>query len=388
MIFLYDCIILLLTGFYTVLMLYYWRGWLKLKIFNLSSPAPAPHTKVSVLIPARNEEKNITRCVKDALAQNYPSELFEVIVIDDFSEDKTVELLREIQSIHLRILQLKDFIQHENFNSFKKKALETGINNSKGDLMVATDADCTMGKNWLSTIVSFYEKEDVKFISGPVTITPIEISDKNSLLKKFQAVDLMGMVGMGAASLANNFPLMCNGANLAYEKKAFQEVGGFSGVDNIASGDDMLLMHKIAEKYPAKIGFIKSRDAMVYTLPQLAIKDFFNQRIRWASKSTAYKNRNITLILSLVFLFNFFILMNLLLWIISGLHFKQLFFIQLGLKLIFDFLFLTSLNKFFRIKNLFWLFLHSQILHIFYIALVGIAGIFVSRYDWKGRKVK
>ena len=101
---------------------------------------------------------------------------------------------------------------------------------------------------------------------------------------------------------------MCNGANLAYTKKAFTEVGGFTGIDNIASGDDMLLMHKIYKLYPDKVMFLKSKDAIVQTAPVNSVKDFFNQRIRWASKADKYDDKRIFVVLLLVYVVNVLLL--------------------------------------------------------------------------------
>ena len=98
----------------------------------------------------------------------------------------------------------------------------------------------------------------------------------------------MTLQGITGASVYKKFHSMCNGANLAYEKKAFNDAGGFEGIDNIASGDDMLLMHKIQKIYPDRIKYLKSADVVVQTQPQETLKDFMNQRIRWASKADKY----------------------------------------------------------------------------------------------------
>lgn len=179
---------------------------------------------------------------------------------------------------------------------------------------------------------------------------------------------------------------MCNGANLAYEKKVFYEVGGFTGIDNIASGDDMLLMNKIAQKYPQQLGFIKSPAAIVTTLPAQNWKLFFQQRIRWASKATHYKQRAIFMVLLLVYLTNLFILCFLVM--ASWQKFALVLFLLLCVtKFFMELFFVKEVATFFQQQRLIPWLLFLQPLHILYIVSSGLLGQFKS-YDWKGRKLK
>jgi cellulose synthase/poly-beta-1,6-N-acetylglucosamine synthase-like glycosyltransferase len=180
---------------------------------------------------------------------------------------------------------------------------------------------------------------------------------------------------------------MCNGANLAYEKSAFYEVDGFEGINQIASGDDMLLMQKIAERHPDKIGFLKNKNATVYTRAKPNLKSFLSQRIRWASKSTHYKEWRVTFILGMVFLFCSNILLSLILIPVLGLFALKIFIGQLLTKLITDYFFLGKMARFFDRKDLMRSYFFSQILHILYIVVVGILGNLIKKYEWKGRQV-
>ena len=195
----------------------------------------------------------------------------------------------------VKLLQLKD----EQINSFKKKAVDTGINTATGDLIVTTDADCLPGTDWLNTIVSFKETNGAKFIVAPVTI-----NNGSPLVEVFQSMDFMILQGITGASVYKKIHAMCNGANLAYDRSLYFDVDGFNGIDHIASGDDMLLMGKVKEKYPGSIQYVKSKDAIVSTQPMGTWTDFIRQRIRWASKSAYYNDRKITAVLLLVYLFN------------------------------------------------------------------------------------
>ena len=197
-----------------------------------------------------------------------------------------------------KLLSLKDFTDGTALNSYKKKAIEIAIRQSTGDLIVTSDADCVVKNTWLQNIAGFYEQYKPAFIAAPVTYY-----NENNFLKTFESLDFMTMQGITGAAVCKKFHAMCNGANLAYEKKVFYEVNGFKGIDTIASGDDMLLMHKIYERYPERVLYLKSKDAIVETLPAGTFAAFFNQRIRWASKADKYDDNKIFLVLLLVYFF-------------------------------------------------------------------------------------
>ena len=347
-----------------------------------------PSTVISVIIPARNEEANIKACLQSVITQSYPNDLFEVIVVDDFSTDKTAEIIRSFDGKNVSLLSLKDFTKQEELNSYKKKAIEIAISKAKGELIVTTDADCIVQKKWLKTIASFYEKHHPVFIAAPVTYfsSPAGEGLGVRFLKIFQSLDFMTLQGITGASVYKKFHSMCNGANLAYEKKVFLEVDGFAGIDNIASGDDMLLMHKIFNHYPDKVSFLKSVDAIVQTKPADSLKEFLNQRIRWASKADKYTDNKITGVLLLVYLF---IVWFLLLGVLSFFY-PYLFFWFIGVlcaKTIVELFFLIPVAQFFKKGKLLLWFPVAQPFHILYTIIAGWLGKFGS-YQWKQRKVK
>ena len=179
---------------------------------------------------------------------------------------------------------------------------------------------------------------------------------------------------------------MCNGANLAYEKAAFNEVGGFSGIDNLPSGDDMLLMHKIYKKYPQQVFYLKHESAIVSTAPVSSWKSFFHQRIRWASKADSYDDKRIFWVLLLVYGINLFFLA---LGIAAFFHTTWAFFLLLFLlaKVLIEFPFVNTVASFFRQRMLLNYFILMQPLHILYTIIAGWLGKFGS-FEWKGRRVK
>lgn len=392
----------LLTIFYVSIMLTYKNEWNEME--EIHSLSENPITSVSIIIPARNEAKNINHLLHDIAQQVYPNHLIEVIVIDDFSEDNTYEIASNFKAISkLTIYKLQDLIAENDIQSvYKKRAIEAAVNRANGTLIITTDADCRLQQHWLHSIVSFYEKEKCALLAAPVGFY-----NEHTRFQHFQALDFCGMQAITGASLSLGMFNMANGANLAYEKKAFLEVNGYKDIDHKASGDDMLLVYKIAQKFPDKVKFLKNKAAIVLTEPMRSLDDFLQQRFRWTSKSTSYQDKRITGILGLVYLFVLSIWLNALYFIgksvysiifpthtlIGLIDFIPVFFVllmlifQLICKTIIDYQFLNSASAFFNRHDLMKSFFTSELLHIWYIPFVGTFGN-ILQYKWKGRKLK
>ncbi|MFZ1784907.1 MAG: glycosyltransferase [Ferruginibacter sp.] len=383
-------ILLIIFGLYTLLILYYWRSWGTIADFKWQMADGRAVTKISIVIPARNEEENITSCLDSILKQSYPKHLFEVLVVDDHSTDNTAAIVKNYAGQQVKLISLSDFVSDQ-INSYKKKAIEIAIHQSTGELIVTTDADCVVPENWLQTMAAFYEKHEPAFIAAPVAI-----NCSNRFIELFQALDFMTLQGITGASVNKKIHSMCNGANMAYTKKAFNEVGGFAGIDHIASGDDMLLMHKIYKRDPDKVLFLKSKDAIVQTAPVGSIAAFFNQRIRWASKADKYDDKRIFAVLLLVYITNLILFLLPFLTIfypekLSIIHYPlsiiQLWLIVVLIKTSVELVFLYPVAKFFGKQRMLWLFPFFQPFHIIYTVIAGWLGKFGS-YRWKERNVK
>ena len=379
---------------YSILIMYYRHGWVKIKDFEpFEKNKPILlnlATRVTIIIPARNEAMNIGRCLNAIIEQRYPSGLFEVIVVDDHSTDDTALIVESFNKPNICCINLKDFVTGS-INSYKKKAIEIAIAQAAGELIITTDADCFMGPDWLQTLVAFYEEKNPVFIAAPVLI-----NNSHSFLSIFQALDFMTLQGITGAAVNSKLHNMCNGANLAYTKAAFIAVNGFKNIDTIASGDDMLLMHKIATHYPEKVLFLKSSKAIVKTQAVTNWKAFFNQRIRWASKADKYNDNRILPVLMLVYFLNLFLflmpviaLINNRVFFIGMFQFSLLayWFILLLIKTGIELIFLYPIAVFFEKKNILWWFPVAQPFHILYTIIAGWLGKFGS-YQWKDRKVK
>jgi len=379
MLFLFTLFSCLLFAVYGALIAWYHRAWRALPAFR--PLAAALRTRISVLIPARNEESNIGVCLQSLAAQRYPRDLFEVIVIDDHSVDRTAAVVKDFSALAVRYLSLAAFPSAETITSHKKFAIETGIGAATGELIVTTDADCVFDAGWLSTLADFYEQQGAKFIAAPVRIG----GGGNSVLAIFQRLDFITLQGITGAAVSKRVHSMCNGANLAYPREVFYSVGGFRGIDQIPSGDDMLLMHKIFLQYPERVFFLKHRQAIVSTNPETRWKGFLNQRIRWASKADRYDDKRIFWVLLLVYLVNalFLALAVSAFW---NSWWGLLLLILLVAKTMVEVPFVSDVAAFFGQRRLMVYFPFLQPLHITYTVIAGWLGKFGS-YRWKDRKI-
>lgn len=361
--------------FYLFLIGYYWYHWQRLKVPPFAENAP--DVFISVVIAARNEEKTLPLLLARLKKQTHHPSLFEVIVVDDFSNDNTggsalpflderVKLIHPLSPPPL---------------SSKKKAIEAGVNAAKGELIVITDADCLPGPDWLKSYAHFYKQAKPAFIAAPVKYVYA-----NTLVQVFQALDFMVLQGITGAGVGASFHSMCNGANLAYTKEAFVRVNGFAGIDKVASGDDMLLMHKIEKQYRGRVSYLKKKEAIVTTPALPTWKGFIQQRRRWASKTFVYDDYRVMGVLGFVYLFNclFFI------FLAAGFFNAQYWLLALYYllaKTVIEFPFVYAVALFYKETRLLPYFILFQPLHILY--TVGIGPLSqMGSYEWKGRQTK
>lgn len=371
----------LLTAFYVGIMLLYWYHWWRTPNYPPKTLEHIPF--VSILIPVRDESANILLLLEDLQAQHYPADKMEIIVIDDHSSDNTAALVASVRDSRVKLIRLQEWISEEELmQAYKKKAIEVGISQALGSIILTTDGDCHIGENWLWSMLYVKEATGAKLITGPVML-----DRSQTVFEHFQSLDFMGMMGITAASLRMGMFNMANGANMLYEKEAFLEVDGFKGIDHKASGDDMLLVYKFAKAFNGAVAFAKTKDAIVCTAPMHSLKGFLQQRFRWTSKSGDYQDMRITWILGLVYLSVLSILINLvaacfegttLLWLGSG---------QWLIKSLVDIPLLNSTSRWFGKPALMKTFFSSQVFHVAYIIGVGTLGN-ILKYQWKGRTLR
>jgi cellulose synthase/poly-beta-1,6-N-acetylglucosamine synthase-like glycosyltransferase len=367
---------LLAVGAYTVLMVRYRRGWDHTPVFE-HPEASRPQTRVTVVVPARNEEAVIKTCLNSLLAQDYPAQLLQIILVDDHSEDATAAIGVQLG---ITVIRMQDFPLTDG-QAFKKYALQKGIEQAPEDaLILTTDADCTMGPLWVKTVAAFQERTGAQAVIAPVRFTTTA-----DLLDVFQTLDFAGMQGITAAVNTLQWGTMANGANLAFTKAAFEAVGGYSGTTHLATGDDYLLIHKLRTAFPDGVQYLKAKPAMVYTSPQPDLLSFFQQRIRWASKSGKYKDHLLTAQLGLVYITNLLLLISLVAVFTPAMSLGLLLLLW-AIKTGADYYFLEPVLRYYRLSHLSIQFLLLQPLHAGYIVLAGFLG-FWGKYEWKNRDI-
>ncbi len=373
----------MLLSFYGVLTLFYvvfvfilqkgWRGWPQIE------DAVEPSLFVTVIIVVRNEENYIEKLLKDLERQDYPGESFEVLIIDDESQDKTYDVIDKFSTKSDLDLSLFQLMTRR--SSPKKEAITFGVSQAKGELIMVTDGDCRVGRSWISTFARHVENKKSKFISGPVTFE----QDKK-FFTKFQTIEFSSLIGSGAAVLYYKQPVMCNGANLGFSKKVFQELNGFEGNENLVSGDDIFLMRKIFKGYPGDVRFLKNKEAIVHTYPENTVLGFLNQRIRWAGKWKYVGGWVNRLLPIAIFAFHFMTLFLYIKLILNQINVPA-FLAILFLKFLAEYFFLKDVMKFLSKKSGIFIYMFSSLIYPFYAVYVGMAANFAG-YTWKGRKYK
>ncbi len=363
---------------YAGLILFFTFGWFRIR--TQSTGNVAPETNVSVIIAFRNEEENVKQLLICLAEQNYPANLLDVILVDDHSEDKGPDIVREFISEkgchNFHLLSLDDA---DGFS--KKAALKKGIQNSAGKLIITTDADCTFGKNWVNSLVEYYEQEKCRLISGPVVF-----ENKKGVFHKLQSLEFMSLIASGAGAIGMDKPILANGANLCFERSLYSELSTISQYEHIASGDDIFLLLETKKHInkPGTICFLKSEDAVATTKSARNLKEFVNQRVRWASKSSSYSDLFAIFTTLIVGLFSVSILIFLGFSAIKK-WFTVLSIAMLLLKLTIDFPLMYSISAFFRRKKLLWYYIPMQFFYPFYVITVAVLSVFM-KFEWKGRK--
>ena len=326
----------------------------------------------SIIIPFRNEEKNIINCLESLIKLDYPNDCFEIILVNDHSEDEGLELVsqfkRDHQGADINVLELGD-------DQGKKKALSFGVSESRFDYIITTDADCTVQAKWLESLNEAYYND------ASMIVSPVQFTGGSSFLAGLQTLDMFALQGTGLGSLAWRMPAMNNGANLSYRKKDFLKVGGYDEL-RTPSGDDIFLMEKFQQEgFPIESNI--SRKGVVFTPTEDNWSDFIQQRIRWASKSGYYKNKWMIYLGFLVAVQQLFVLFFYVGALLVEKYWMELLFL-LFCKWLIDFILLFLVASFFKKKRSMFYFSPVQLLSPIYAIVIGIASLTV-KYEWKGR---
>ena len=341
-------------------------GFNRVKRFTKNDTIPT--TSFSIVVPFRNEAENLPKLLHTISNLNYPKELFEVLLVDDDSE--------EVFSAQYSVFSLQVVKNIRKSNSPKKDAIETAISIAKNDWIITTDADCLVQENWLNSFDQLIQEKKLKMIASGVCYVP-----KNGFQHAFQTLDFLSLQGATIGSFGINKPFMCNGANFAYAKTFFNELNGFQGNESIASGDDVFLLQKAIISAPKSVGFLYAKESIVATKSVESWSELFQQRVRWASKSTGYSAVYGKTLALVVFSGNLAWLVAFIFWLI-GLLDPNIFLLLITSKFLVDFILLFKTANFFESKLQYVL--ASSLLYPFFSVSVAVYSLF-GNYSWKGR---
>ena len=359
-----------ILGMYIVLIGSLFYGFQKIKpLFDFSIE---PKTSFSIIVPFRNEAENLPKLLHTISLLDYPCDLFEVILVDDESEDNYT-----ITNYEFSVSVIKNIRKS---NSPKKDAIETAIQVAKHDWIITTDADCLIiNSNWLKTINIYIQETNIRMVAAGVCYLP-----QSGFLHAFQNLDFLSLQGATIGSFGLNQPFMCNGANFAYEKSFFYELEGFKGNENTASGDDVFLLQKAVLKNKNAVGFCLHNQSVVATQSENSWNNLFQQRVRWAAKSTGYSSWFGKLTALIVFSTNVTWIAVFVMWLLGNLN-QNWFALFVALKFIVDLVLLQKTASFFKTK-IQWLFLAS-LLYPFFSSAVAVYSLF-GKFTWKGREFR
>jgi glycosyltransferase involved in cell wall biosynthesis len=361
------------TGLYGFMIVYAITGWKKLNIEDEKQP----WLGVSILVAARNESENIETVIKDIFNQNYNHELFELIVIDDNSEDDTLQKANGLKAKfpNVKVISNTD-------ESGKKTALQKGVNLSKFDTIATIDADCRVPSEWLITMTSHWVQNQTKMLLGPVVFQA-----NRTVLQQAQSMEMLAIMGLTGGFASHGKPIMANGANLLFNKASFQEIGGYKNAEN-PSGDDVFTMLKFREKWHDSVQFVKHYESATLTKAEDTFSSFWQQRKRWLSKRSGYSSNLIKATAIITYLANVAAFVSLIAIIIAfGSSWTNKLMWVLFIKTLLDLVLTRTVSRDLQphcgIANI----LMTEVFVAIYVTFLGIFGN-TRNYVWKGRNIK
>jgi cellulose synthase/poly-beta-1,6-N-acetylglucosamine synthase-like glycosyltransferase len=357
-------VLLLILFIYANLLVLFIVGTSKVKVLPFSESKS--ETCFSIVVPFRNEAANLPMLLQSIENLNYPTDQFEVILVDDDSLEKF-----QVSGLKFQVQLVPN---QRKSNSPKKDAIQTAIKQAKYDWIVTTDADCIVPENWLLDLNNYIQQTKKEMVCGPVLFKKAD-----GFLYDFQQIELLSLQAVTIGSFGMQQPFMCNGANFTYSKSLFQQLNGFEGNNTIASGDDVFLLQKAVQYYPKKVGFLVKSNFLVQTKVASSWKELFYQRVRWAGKSTEYSSPFGKMVALVVLLGNLTFIVALLGLIFGRYECAFILFI----KVLVDYLLARRTAVFYK-KQMKSIFL-TALIYPFFSTAVAFYSLFGS-YQWKGRR--
>lgn len=229
---------------------------------------------ITVIVPARDEEKHISGCLEALCQLHYPQEKLEIIAVDDRSKDRTGEIISDFVRKNGRFKSI-NVVEDTGELSGKANAIAKGLEESSGEIILLTDADCRVPATWAERMVSYFA-DDVGVVGGFTLLT----SGNTILFGRIQSLDWIFLLTIAAGAVGLGRPLSAIGNNLAIRRAAFKEVGGYSGI-GFSVTEDFALVKAVAENTKWKVVFSIEPEAMVESHPLPSFREFYHQRKRW-----------------------------------------------------------------------------------------------------------
>lgn len=377
-----STIAILIIILYLVLIGALVSGFDKIEEFKLQDLPP--QTKFSVVIPFRNEAEQLPKLLRSISNLNYQKSMFEIIFVDDASEDDSVAIIEKYISEmaskkgfafsqHIRIIENKN-----TSNSAKKDAITSAIKISEFEWIITTDADCSLPKYWLDSF-----DEYIQSTQGNCIVAPVSYDETDSFFKRFQCLDILSLQGATIGAFGINQPFLCNGANFGYKKSLFNAVNGFEGNKTIASGDDIFLLEKFVKYNAKQVHYLKSSKAVVTTNLTETFNQLIQQRLRWASKTSRYNTWFTKAVGVLIFLANFISITLIPLVLLNAITARTAITL-FAIKFFIDFLLLFKSARFFKQETLLLTYVFSSLIYPFFCVYIVLLTPFKA-YEWKGR---
>ncbi|MBN1560385.1 glycosyltransferase [candidate division KSB1 bacterium] len=346
--------------------------WIFLGLDRLRLTATAESPFVSVVVAARNEQENIPQLLNALTQQSYPADRYEIIIVDDQSTDLTASMVARPDDERIQLLQTAN--RHQ-IISHKKNAINLGIQKARGEIILLTDADCRPPAYWVEGIVRLFTP-DVGMVIG---FSPCELPRLSLPFGYLLALESLSLAAIAAGTAGWGVPATCNGRNLAYRKKVYQEVGGFAKIQNFISGDDDLML-KLVQRTRWHIRYAYTPQLVVPTMLVRNIVQFAHQRLRHASKGFHYDPQKVIGLL-ILYVYNLLLLAIVPLALLQqkNLWAPALF---IGLKAISEFVVLFRFAA--KMKRLHYLIVFplAELLHVPYVVIFGALGQFI-KFKWK-----
>ncbi|MBD3170746.1 MAG: glycosyltransferase [candidate division Zixibacteria bacterium] len=366
----FTAILAILTVIYAASIIYLLVG-----LYRRHEPSNEKKQFLSVIVSAHNEEDKILECLRSIDMQEYPRQNYEVIVVDDRSTDNTYTLAEKFCEgrANFHAFRLRD-----NQPAIPKKtALLKGFDNSNGEIIVTTDADCVLPSRWLAGINSYFA-EEVGMVIGHTNYRT-----NDTLFSGVDALDYLSQRSMGVAFANHGSAYTCTSSNLAYRREIFAKARNEFAELKIRPADDNFLLNYVHRKTGYKIVSAVDSDSIGETGGAKNIGHFLNQRFRWGSygdkPSLGMTMFFIPALLYYIALWLGLVLLPFLPGIILPLAFS------IGVKLLVDFAYMNKSALIFNCAYLMKFFIPAWLLNFILVPVIVIRGNLFP-FEWKGKR--